>query len=107
MFNYKLRIMSEQNKQLKIFIWSPMLSNVGTNTAMFGIAESLKKYSNAKVYFLDILGEFSKFNDGNNLYLKFLKINHIVPTTGKISKFIIIFFSILSIPYISNIFQKT
>ena len=92
--------MSEQNKQLKIFIWSPMLSNVGTNTAMLGIAESLKKYSSAKVYFIDILGEFSKFNDGNNLYLKFLKINHIVPSTGKISKFLIIFFSILSIPFL-------
>lgn len=35
-----------------------MLSNVGTGGAMLGMAESLSKYSDSKVYFLDILGEF-------------------------------------------------
>ena len=88
------------NNSLKIFLWSPMLSNVGTGGAMLGMAESLSKYSDSKVYFLDILGEFSKFNDGKNLYLKFLNLNSIIPITGKISKFLIIFFSIISIPFL-------
>lgn len=77
-----------------------MLSNVGTNTAMSGIAESLKKYNNYEVYYLDILGEFSKFNDGKNLYVRFLKINHLVPNTGKLSKFIIFFLALLSLPFL-------
>lgn len=77
-----------------------MLSNVGTNMAMFGMASSLIKYSSAKVYFIDVLGEFSKFNVDNNLYIRFLKINHIVPTTGKISKLLIFLISILSIPFL-------
>ena len=84
-----------------------MLSNVGTNTAMSGIAESLKKYLKSEVYYLDILGEFSNYNDGKNLYIKFLKINHLVPNTGKISKFLIVFFSILSLPFLAfQIFKK-
>jgi len=90
----------KKKKILKIFLWSPMLSNVGTNTAMNGIAQSLTKYSNSKIYFLDILVEFSRFNDGKNFYLRFLKINHIVPNTGKVSKLLILFFSILSIPFL-------
>ena len=57
-----------KNKKLKIFLWSPMLSNVGTGAAMLGMAESLSKYSGSKVYFLDILGEFSKFNNGNRSF---------------------------------------
>ena len=42
-------------KQKKIFLWSPMLSNVGTNGAMIGMAESLKKHSNAEVYLINII----------------------------------------------------
>ena len=64
-----------------------MLSNVGTGAAMLGMAESLSKYSGSKVYFLDILGEFSKFNNGKNLYLKFLNLDSIIPTTGKYLNF--------------------
>jgi glycosyltransferase involved in cell wall biosynthesis len=92
--------LKKKEKILKIFVWSPMLSNVGTNTAMNGIAKSIEKYSNSKIYFVDVLGEFSKFNDGKNSYIRFLKINHIVPNTGKVSKFLIFFFSILSIPFL-------
>lgn len=89
-----------KNSSLKIFLWSPMLSNVGTGAAMLGMAESLSKYSNSKVYFIDVLGEFSKYNDGKKLYLKFLNLNDVIPVTGKISKFLIIFFSIISIPFL-------
>ena len=33
-------------------MWSPMLSNVGTNGAMIGMAESLKKYLGARKFYL-------------------------------------------------------
>jgi len=77
-----------------------MLSNVGTNGAMIGIAKSLKKYLNAKIYLLNILGEFSQYKSEDFLFLDFLKINNIIPKTGKISKFLIFFFSILSLPFL-------
>ena len=99
--------MTSKKNSLKIFIWSPMLSNVGTNTAMEGIATSLKRYSNSKVYYLDILGEFSNTNNKDDYYIRFVKLNHLVPNTGKLSKFIIFFFSFLSIPFlIKNIITK-
>lgn len=85
----------------KIFFWSPLLSNVGTVNAIIGMADSLSKYSNNKVYVLDILGEFKNFRNHNRLhFLSFVRINGIVPSTGKFSKFLIIFFSILAIPFL-------
>jgi glycosyltransferase involved in cell wall biosynthesis len=85
----------------KIFFWSPLLSNVGTVNAVIGMADSLSKYSNNKVYVLDILGEFKNFRNHNRLhFLSFIRINGIVPSTGKFSKFLIIFFSILAIPFL-------
>lgn len=85
----------------KIFFWSPLLSNVGTLNAVIGMADSLSKYSNNKVYVLDILGEFKNFRNHNRLhFLSFIRINGIVPSTGKFSKFLIIFFSILAIPFL-------
>jgi len=87
----------------KIFFWSPLLSNVGTVNAVIGMADSLSKYSNNKVYVLDILGEFKNFRNHNRLhFLSFIKINGIVPSTGKFSKFLIIFFSILAIPFLAR-----
>ena len=90
----------KKKHSIKIFLWSPMLSNVGTNGAMIGIAKSLKKYLNAKIYLLNILGEFSQYKSEDFLFLDFLKINNIIPKTGKISKFLIFFFSILSLPFL-------
>ena len=85
----------------KIFFWSPLLSNVGTVNAVIGMADSLSKYSNNKVYVLDILGEFKNFRNHNRLhFLSFIRINGIVPSTGKFSKFLIIFLSILAIPFL-------
>ncbi len=83
-----------------------MLSKVGTNTAMSGMADSLKKYLKHEVYYFDILGEFSNHNDGKNLYINFIKINHLVPNTGKLSKFLIFFFSILSLPFLTQQIYK-
>jgi len=85
----------------KFFFWSPMLSNVGTINAILGMANSLSRYSNNKIYILDILGEFKNFHNSYNLnFLSFIKINGIVPNTGKLSKFLIIFFSILAVPFL-------
>lgn len=75
-----------------------MLSNVGTISAMANIGSSLKKFSNYEVYYFDTLGEFSKLNIDKNFYLSFIKVNKFFPNTGKIAKFIIFFFSLLSIP---------
>jgi len=78
-----------------------MLSNVGTINAILGMANSLSRYSNNKIYILDILGEFKNFHNSYNLnFLSFIKINGIVPNTGKLSKFLIIFFSILAVPFL-------
>jgi len=78
----------------KVFIWSPMLSNVGTSSAMLGMANSLSKYAKCKIYLLDILGEFSGIDDERYYCLKFLKLSSIFPNTGKLSKIIIIFTSL-------------
>ena len=73
------------NNSLKFFLWSPMLSNVGTNGAMIGIAKSLKKYSDAEIYLINILGEFTQYKKENFFIIDFLKINDLIPKTGKIS----------------------
>ncbi len=88
------------NNSLKFFLWSPMLSNVGTNGAMIGIAKSLKKYSDAEIYLINILGEFTQYKKENFFIIDFLKINDLIPKTGKISKYLILIFSILSIPFL-------
>ena len=79
-------------KNLKVFLWSPMLSHVGTTGAMIGMADSLKKYSNYQIYLINVLGEFSEFKKKDFFFLDFIKINNIIPKTGKISKYLIIFF---------------
>ncbi|MDA9898681.1 glycosyltransferase [Candidatus Pelagibacter ubique] len=90
----------KNKKSLKIFLWSPMLSNVGTTGAMIGMAKSLKRYMNAQIYLLNILGEFSHYKKEKFFFLNFLKISNIVPQTGKISKYLIFFFSIISVPFL-------
>ena len=90
----------EKNNSLKIFMWSPMLSNVGTNGAMIGMAESLKKYLGAEIYLINVLGEFTKFKDKKFFFLDFFNVSHIIPKTGKISKYLILFFSIICIPFL-------
>tara|TARA_B110000027_G_scaffold59236_1_gene63893 strand:- start:3643 stop:4782 length:1140 start_codon:yes stop_codon:yes gene_type:complete len=89
-----------KTNSLKIFLWSPMLSNVGTNGAMIGMAQSLKKYSNAKIYLINVLGEFTKYKSEKFNFIDFFMINNLIPKTGKISKYLILFFSILSIPFL-------
>jgi glycosyltransferase involved in cell wall biosynthesis len=83
------------------FFWSPMLSNVGTINAIIGMVKSLNRYSGHKIYVLDILGEFRNFHNINDLnFLSFVKINNNFPRTGKLSKFLIMLFSIMAIPFL-------
>jgi glycosyltransferase involved in cell wall biosynthesis len=89
-----------RNNLLKIFLWSPMLSNVGTNGAMIGMAQSLKKHSNAEIYLINVLGEFTKYKSEKFYSIDFFKINNLIPKTGKVSKYLILLFSILSIPFL-------
>ena len=64
------------------FLWSPMLSNVGTINAIIGIAKSLSKYSKSRVYVLDILGEFKNFHHLSNItFLPFINVNNISVST--------------------------
>jgi len=77
-----------------------MLSDVGTNGAMIGMAQSLKNYSNAEIYLINVLGEFTKYKSEKFYFIDFLKINNMIPKTGKISKYLILFFSLLSIPFL-------
>lgn len=84
-----------------IFFWSPMLSNVGTINAIIGMAKSLSRYSSYKIYVLDILGEFRNFHNIKGLnFLSFVKINNILPRTGKLSKILILLFSVMVIPFL-------
>jgi glycosyltransferase involved in cell wall biosynthesis len=92
--------MKSNSKEI-FFFWSPMLSNVGTINAMIGMAKSLSRYSGYKIYVLDILGEFRNFHNIKELnFLSFGKIDNILPKTGKLSKFLILLFSIMAIPFL-------
>jgi len=91
----------KSNSKDIIFFWSPMLSNVGTINAIIGMAKSLSRYSGYKIYVLDILGEFRNFHNIKELnFLSFVKIDNILPKTGKLSKFLILLFSIMAIPFL-------
>ncbi len=92
--------MSNPKIEKKIFLWSPMLSNVGTINAMYGIASSIKKYSDSKIYIFNILGEFNKFKNEKFQFINFISSYFVLPKTGNLSKFFIFFFSIISFPYL-------
>lgn len=78
-----------------------MLSNVGTINAIIGMVKSLSRYSSYKIYVIDILGEFRSFYNIKELnFLSFVKIDNIFPRTGKLSKFVILLFSIMAIPFL-------
>ncbi len=84
-----------------IFIWSPMTSHVGTIKAAEGMVNSIRKYnSNEKIFLLNVFGEFNflKGKEGFNLLNIFNKFKFY--KTGIISRFLIYFFTILSIPHL-------
>ena len=85
----------------KIFFWSPMLGNVGTIKATTNSAEAISKYSEYKVYLLNVFGEFNfyKKNFNNISVLNIFSFLRFLPTTGFISKISIYFFSLLFFPF--------
>lgn len=90
--------MSNLISNKNIFIWSPMISHVGTIRAAIGMAQSLIKYGDANVYLINVLGEFDNYKNSQdfNLLSIFNKISFY--KTGIISKFLIYIFTIFSIP---------
>ena len=81
-----------------IFIWSPMISHVGTLRAAIGMAQSLTKYGSANIYLINVFGEFDNYKNSQDFKLLsiFNKISFY--KTGIISKFLIYTFTIFSIP---------
>ena len=87
-----------QNLKNKIFIWSPMISHVGTIRAAIGMAQSLTKHGRAKVYLVNVFGEFDNYEDNKDFELLniFNKISFY--KTGMLSKILIYVFTIFAIP---------
>jgi glycosyltransferase involved in cell wall biosynthesis len=81
-----------------IFIWSPMISHVGTIRAAKGMAQSLTKYGSANIYLINVFGEFDNYNNSRDFKLLsiFNKISFY--KTGIISKFLIYTFTIFAMP---------
>ena len=87
-----------QNSKINTFIWSPMISHVGTIKAAIGMAKSLRKYGNVNVYLINVFGEFDNYKNSQDFKLLsiFNKISFY--KTGIVSKFLIYIFTIFSIP---------
>ena len=85
-------------KEDNIFIWSPMISHVGTIKAAIGMGNSFIKHGNKKVFLLNIFGEFNNYKDKNNFILLNVFNNFPFYKTGIISKILIYFFTLLAIP---------
>lgn len=81
-----------------IFIWSPMISHVGTLRAAIGMAQSLTKYGSANIYLINVFGEFDNYNNSQDFKLLsiFNKISFY--KTGIVSKFLIYTFTIFALP---------
>lgn len=84
-----------------ILLWSPFLGEIGTRKAVENYAHSLARYSNNKIFLINVLGEFNDFNHQSIHKVNFLNnIYNILPHTGLLSKISIYFFSLMSIPYL-------
>ena len=89
-----------QNLRSNIFIWSPMISHVGTIKAAIGMAKSLTKYGRAKVYLVNVFGEFNDYQDNKNFELLNIFNQMSFFKTGIISKILIYLFTIFAIPHL-------
>ena len=87
-------------KNFIVFFWSPMLSHIGTISAVNSMALSLSRYSKFKCFIINVLGEFNEFeNEENNLsFLKIFDVTNYVPKTGLVSKIFLHLFALLSLP---------
>ena len=89
-----------------ILFWSPFTGNIGTKRAVINSAKAISKYSQHKIYLLNVLGEFNDFNDKNIEKINIFNVYRLAPTTGFFSKFFILIFSFLSIPFLFWIIKK-
>jgi len=92
--------------QKNILFWSPFVGNIGTKRAVINSAKSLSKYTNHKIYLLNVLGEFNDFQDGRIEKIDIFNVYKIAPLTGFFSKLFIFFFSIFSVPFLIIIIKK-
>lgn len=87
----------------KIFIWSPMISHVGTIKASIGIANSfnkIKQKTKITVYLLNLFGEFDHIQNSENIRKLNIFNKMIFFKTGILSKVCIHIFSVLSLPFL-------
>jgi len=92
--------MKPDNQKFKnnIFIWSPMISHVGTIGAVIGMAKSFTKYGRAKVYLVNVFGEFNDYQDNQNFEILNIFNQISFFKTGILSKILIYLFTIFAIP---------
>lgn len=86
------------NTKKNTFIWSPMISHVGTIKAAIGMAQSLTKYGNANIYLINVFGEFNNYKNSQDFKLLSIFSKILFYKTGIVSKFLIYTFTIFSIP---------
>ncbi len=97
------------NNNNNVFVWSPMLSHVGTINATIGMANSIKKYNsglNYKIFLLNVFGEFNFLHKNENFRVLNIFSMFKFPKTGFISKFAIYLFTVISFPYLIYLVKK-
>ena len=92
--------------QKNILFWSPFVGDIGTKKAVINSAKAICKYSNHKIYLLNIMGEFNELNYPKIEKINIFNVYKIVPKNGLISKVFIFIFSFLSIPFLFWIIKK-
>ena len=65
-----------------ILFWSPFIGNIGTKRAVINSAKAISKYSQHKIYLLNVLGEFNDFNEKNIEKINIFNVYSLAPTTG-------------------------
>lgn len=85
----------------KVFLWSPMLSHIGTLQAVLSMSEALNRYNNYQIFLINVFGEFDKYENPNIEKINLLRVKKYIPTTGNISKF---FFYIITFALIPVLF---
>ena len=75
-----------------ILFWSPFIGNIGTKRAVINSAKAISKYSQHKIYLLNVLGEFNDFNEKNIEKINIFNVYSLAPT---LVFFQIIYFNLL------------
>ena len=97
--------MSIKNKKSKnnIFIWSPMISHIGTIRAAIGMAKAFKRFTESKdgkVFLVNVFGEFNSYEKNSDFILLNIFNKFSFYKTGIISKILIYVFTLLTLPFL-------